>query len=153
MDKVKKLKMISANCRGLADRNKRREVLNLYRKKSYSVICLQDIHLAKDDTDKMRNEWGLQSLFAPFKSNARGVAILFNKDIDLTIHRSINDENGNFIITDITVEDKRLTLAIVYGPNSDDPNFYLKLFEHINSFENESVIIVGDWNLVLDPPS
>ena len=54
MGNIKKINMVSANCRGLADKNKRREILGIYRKKSYSIICLQDIHVAKED-DKIRN--------------------------------------------------------------------------------------------------
>ena len=97
------------------------------------------------------SEGGLQCIIAPFKNNSRGVAILFNNDIDFTIHRTIIDVNGNFISTDLTVEDKRFTLTNLYGPNTDDPYFYRKVFENIQDLGNESTVIVGDWNLVLDP--
>ncbi len=60
MGKIKKNKLISANCRGLADKSKRNQVMNLFRKKSYSIICLQDIHIAMEESNKMRNEWGIK---------------------------------------------------------------------------------------------
>ena len=147
---AKQIKIISSNCRGLADKNKRKEVMNLFRKK-YSIVCLQDIHISLDNVNTMKSEWGLQCIIAPFKNNSRGVAILFNNDIDFTIHRTIIDVNGNFISTDLTVEDKRFTLTNLYGPNTDDPYFYRKVFENIQDLGNESTVIVGDWNLVLDP--
>ena len=45
---------------------------------------------------------------------------------------------------------KIFTLAVVYGPNNDDPNFFLQLSEKIGAVGNEAVIAVGDWNVVLD---
>ena len=41
-------------------------------------------------------------------------------------------------------------MAVVYGPNNDDPNFFLQLSEKIGAVENEAVIAAGDWNVVLD---
>ena len=38
----------------------------------------------------------------------------------------------------------------MYGPNKDNP-FFRDLFSNIQSLENDSYIICGDFNLVLDP--
>ena len=99
-----KIKIVSANCRGLAQKQKRKEVLNLWRKKNYSIICLQDIHIDERTEDIMRNEWGLDCIIAPFKSNARGVAILFNNNCEKEIHAYNKDENRNYVIVDVTLE-------------------------------------------------
>jgi exonuclease III len=45
----------------------------------------------------------------------------------------------------------KFTLVNLYGPNSDSPGFYDTILGVIEDFGNESVIICGDWNLVLDP--
>ena len=47
-------------------------------------------------------------------------------------------------------DDFSFTLTNIYVPNSDSPNFFVEMAEHLNSF-NEHRIIVGDFNLVLDP--
>ena len=62
-----------------------------------------------------------------FRSNARGVAILFGKDIELSIHKQVIDEGGNFIILHITIFKQRLTLVNLYGPNEIDSMFFFKI--------------------------
>jgi hypothetical protein len=57
---------------------------------------------------------------------------------------------GNFIILDINIQDYRMTLVAIYGPNEDNSDFFKKLVFNINQFDNSSVIIAGDWNVVQD---
>ena len=61
------------------------------------------------------------------------------------------DPNGNFIIMELKMSDKILTLASIYGPNDDRPQFYKILRKNIIDFNNDNVVICGGWNLVLDP--
>ena len=62
----------------------------------------------------------------------------------------MKDPEGRFCRLDLTLFQQRFTLAVVYGPNNDDPNFFLQLSEKIGAVGNEAVIAVGDWNVVLD---
>ena len=50
----------------------------------------------------------------------------------------------------IEIQGKYITLANIYGPNEDNPNFYENLIKNIADFENENVIVGGDWNLILN---
>jgi hypothetical protein len=43
-----------------------------------------------------------------------------------------------------------MTLVAIYGPNEDNPDFFRKLVFNINQFDNSSVIIASDWNVVQD---
>ena len=145
------LTILSLNCRGLADSRKRRDVLNYLRSKNASIIMLQDIHVDKGNSERMIFEWGLKGWIAPYTSSARGVAILFNNNFDYSIHDTLADPNGNFLILDVSCGDTRFSLCSLYGPNSDSPTFYDELFEHIENIGNSEFIIGGDWNLVIDP--
>ena len=45
-----------------------------------------------------------------------------------------------------------MTLGIVYGPSSGDhPEFFEDLFNNSISFDNELIVVGGDWNLAIDP--
>ena len=67
------------------------------------------------------------------------------------MHSQIVSDNGNFILLDMTVHKQRFTLVNLYGPNADNPNFYLEIFKKIEEIGNTEFIICGDFNLILDP--
>ena len=58
---------------------------------------------------------------------------------------------GRYILLDLTLQEKRFTLLCLYGPNNDDPLFFSNIHEELNNFENESIVVVGDWNVVRNP--
>ena len=41
-------------------------------------------------------------------------------------------------------------IVSLYGPNHDNPEFYIELEERINETGSENIVIGGDWNLVLN---
>lgn len=72
------LSIISVNCNGLGDREKRTDVFNYWKTQNPNIIFLQDIRIDPDMEDAVRNEWGQEAIIGAYRSNARGVAILFN---------------------------------------------------------------------------
>ena len=48
------------------------------------------------------------------------------------------------------MNEQRVTLINIYGPNSDSPEFYEKIEEVINDFDNLYVIVCGDFNIALN---
>ena len=139
------------NCRGLADRQKRRDVLDHLRSKRPSIVFLQDIHLDSEKARTLLMEWGLEGKIAPGSSNSRGTALLFNSNFAYRIDNTYTHQGGNYVIVDLTIQDQNITLCSVYGPNKDDPDFYRQMFQTIEQMGNDSIILGGDWNLVIDP--
>ena len=139
------------NCQGLGDPHKRRDVLDHLRQYKYSIICLQDTHFTKDIEKVIRNEWGYKALFNSYNSRSRGVAIFFSNNFEFKVHTVFRDHTGNILIVDIEIEKHRFTLVNLYGPNSDEPHFYEQLQNYINKFHSKDIIMVGDWNLLLNP--
>ena len=86
-----------------------------------------------------------------FNSQSRGVAILFNKRFDYKVRNQITDPNGNFLILDLEVLEKRISVACIYAPNRDDPDFFKDVKANLIKMGNENIIIVGDWNLLINP--
>ena len=41
-------------------------------------------------------------------------------------------------------------IVSIYGPNRDNPDFYVQLEEWINEVCSEGIVTGGDWNLVLE---
>ena len=84
-------------------------------------------------------------------SAKRGEMILINNNFDQEVTKVLKDPNGNFMKFEITVQKQKIILANIYAPNEDKPQFYKILKQKLDEFENENVIIYGNWNLVLDP--
>ena len=146
------LKILSYNTQGLGGIKKQIDVFQYIKKKNFDICCLQDTHFTESQEIYIRNRWDGNCYFSPAaQANARGVAIFFAKNVDYKIHTVKQDTEGNYLILDLSIFNKRLTLATVYGPNKDNPIFFRDLFSNIQSLENDSYIICGDFNLVLDP--
>ena len=140
----------SINTRGLGDRFKRREIFNWLKCKKLSVYFIQEAHCMQDNTQDWRAEWGYQALLSCCSSNKAGVAILFNNNFSFHIFKAYADPMGRFIICDLTINGKYITLASIYAPHEDNPNFFTSVFNQLLDFKCEEIIVGGDFNLVLD---
>ena len=142
---------LSLNVRGLAQAHKRRDVFNwLSQSKKDEIILLQETHCSKELENKWKNEWNGECITTTYSAQSRGVAILLKRNLDYEIHATVKDDNGRYIFIDVTVDQKRFVLGNVYGPNEDSPEFFEEVFNVINDFGNQSIIIGGDWNVVQD---
>ncbi len=100
---------------------------------------------------KLSCNWMSQIYQSPFTSHARGVAILFGKNIPFKFSSMVTDPHGRYIMVSIFITCLPLTFLNVYGPNTDDPNFYKKVFDLLSDGNNTNIVIGGDLNCYLDP--
>lgn len=142
------IKISSTNVRGMHDSQKRRDIFHHLRQMKFQIYCLQDTHFTEQLEPYIRAEWGGNILFSSNTSSSRGVCILFNINFEYKILKTKHDANGNFIVVNLEIEQKQITLVNIYGPNEDSPNFYSKIEDIIEEFENDTCIICGDFNLV-----
>ena len=115
------MEIISLNTRGIADNVKRQQIF--YWLHRPNIILLQETHSSCGRELVWRTQWGATLLCSHGATNARGVAILIKNKVNFEIHEIISHEEGRYIILDITLEDKRITLANVYGPNEENEVF------------------------------
>ena len=118
--------------------------------KKYGTFFLQEVHCTKEKESLWTSEWGFTAFFSSFSSASAGVCILFNNNFQFEIIRKFFDQEGRFIIIDMKIDNKILTLVNIYAPNNDNPTFFQNLIDRILSFECEEVIMGGDFNLVMD---
>ena len=145
-----KITITSVNCQGLGDRTKRKDVLNYLKQKQFSIYFLQDTHFLEKEELYIRSQWGYECYFNSFSSQSRGVAIMLNPNFEHKVMQVKRDNDGNKLILEISILNKKFTLINIYGPNRDKPNFYAKISKDIEELSNENIIIGGDFNLVLD---
>ena len=144
------IKIKSQNVRGLRDNKKRRELFHAFNKSKYNIFLLQETHSTVECEVQWRTEWGGDIYYSHGTNVARGTCILIKKNLNRIIHDATTDTNGRYTILDIEIGNGRFTLASIYGPNSDDSDFFLDLVSTIENIENDNRILGGDWNIVLE---
>ena len=145
-----KVKIISMNVNGLAQHTKCRKVLTFLSRKKPNIIFLQETHSIKDTEHIWTSQSNRHVVFAHGESNCHGTAILFEKCLENDIQKVTCHENGRYAIVDLLINEQIYTLANVYVPNNDSPDFFVAFFEKLKEHECINVIIGGDFNLVFD---
>ena len=78
----------------------------------------------------MRSQWGCECVVAGHDFGSKAVAILFKNNFEYKIHDIFKDDEGRYILIDIEMLDKRITLANVYARSSGDhQEFFLFINE------------------------
>jgi exonuclease III len=122
--------------------------------KRSDIIFMSDIRAANkqkeiEDLFRVTRNGNYVTYFNSSKS-ARGVGIAIRRKISHKVYHIRRDEGEeNYILLDLEIKGKRLTLGSVYGPNENNVNFYRKLKREIQEMGNP-VIIGGDFNTILD---
>ena len=99
----------------------------------------------------IKEDWNANHFISGKDTNAGGVMIIIEDNFEFEIYNKIVDSEGRFIILDIEFMGvARLLLVNLYAPNEDDPNFFKDIFSRLEDSDTKNLIIVGDWNLVLD---
>ena len=145
------LLVVSANCQGLQNMKKRLDVIDYLAKTKANIICLQDTHWASKDESVIRSIWKGDCILNGESTNSRGVAILLNHNFEYNITSTFKDSEGNLISIDINIGHISLKLINLYAPNKDSPLFFEKVKDILQSNTQTFAMILGDFNLVLDP--
>lgn len=90
-------------------------------------------------------------VFSSFISRSRGVAVLIRKNIPLII--SVKDLKGRYVIIRGPFCQNNVMMNVYFAP-AHPTTFFTKIFLDLVPFlSNPTVIIGGDFNLILNPLS
>ncbi len=141
----------------LANLEKRIDDLeNQSKRNNVDLIFLQETHSPEAGECKWKKEWGFEIIFSHGSSNARGVAVLIKRDLDIVIQQELLNSNGRSIILKALIKDKRYILANIYGPNKDAEavRFYQNLSATLwkmDADSDDNIVVRGDFNCPLNP--
>ena len=147
---MKKFIVQTCNVRGLRDKNKRRQFFRYVHEKKIDICLVQETHATKSVQRRWRNEFGGKMLFANGENNAKGVAIMINRNFDCKISDIEKSMKGRWIIVKITVNKISLNICCMYSPNDDDVEFFMDLTGRLIEKESDHTIWGGDFNKVLN---
>ena len=146
------MRVLSANCRGLREKNKRREVLTYKRIQNPDIVCLQDTHWVESDLRSIKSIWNHKCIIHGKNTNSRGVSILIGNKIEYKIIDTFKDDLGNILAININISnDFTIFIINAYGPNQDSPQFYQDIENLIAKNTSDYIIFCGDLNVALNP--
>jgi exonuclease III len=119
----------------------------------HDVIFLQETHINDEEKAKRcRSEWEGTSFWGLGNHHSCGVAILFDKKLDLKINNSYCHPNGRLIKIDCTIDSQRYTLINVYAHNEIKPrNLFFEEISVLLQNCGGLLVLGGDFNCVEDP--
>ncbi len=121
------LNILSLNVNGLNSAVKRTRVLEYLHRKSISCALIQDTHLKQSDVARFQDKYYKLAAFSCALNKTKGVLILVNRKLNLTIEHLGSDEKGRFVFIQCKIYNNRLALVSIYGPNETDSAFLTKV--------------------------
>ncbi len=76
----------------------------------------------------------------------RGVGILVSVSLSATIQHVLKDEEQNILGVTLNIANSPIWIFSVYGPNSNDRNFFNTLSDFLLADPTTPCVIGGDWN-------
>ena len=138
------------NVKGLASREKRLKIFEFLKQKKFDISLLQEVHCKDVDSNSWRKEWGGDIFLSGRDSNSKGVGILINPNLDFKCIDYKEIIQGRLQVLKLEIRDTIYVILNVYGPNNEDITFFKKLEETVISYNSETLIAAGDFNVVLD---
>lgn len=137
---------------GLQDKNKRLETFQTLLNENYDVIALQETHCDFESVETWKEEWGGTSIWSTYKTDKAGTAFLFNPKLQIKILEQKSDKLGRILRATVEIENHKLQIANIYGPNPQNLQESENFFHSIDEFLDPRTepIIFGDFNMVED---
>ena len=150
-----KTEIVTYNCNGLGDRQKRVRLLRKLDKKvnAGSIIFLQETHVV--GTEHLKSCWKNKFISNGRKTNAAGVMLLFSNDYE--VKYEYIDEEGRLIVAVLEKNEESFIVSNAYYPNDHKEGIifaekmYLKILETQAEFPDSVTICAGDYNVCMNP--
>ena len=120
------------------------------------IIFLQETFSTQDIVSNWSSSWDGFCIYSHGTNHSKGVMILINKGLDITLKHTIIDTGGRYIFTIGSLQNQEVILGNVYFPVSSKEQEQLEFLDSIfkilerKEFQNKPFIIGGDFNMVRD---
>ena len=144
------LRLASLNGRGLKSDSRGSHSCLYLQHRGIDICCLRETHFDSNFHEDILSKDYL-SFSAYFECRSRSVTWLVSIHLVATCALVLSDPAGRLCVLDVTIKDKAFQLIGVYGPNatSELSAFIWRIKPYV--IPSKWVILVGDWNTVLDP--
>lgn len=143
--------VFSVNINGLNSPKKRSKCFSYLKQQRADITCIQESHVKQKDSRLLENS-RLGKLFvaSSLKEKKRGVAIYAKEFLRPKLIQ--RDEEGRWICVEVYLNGKKTLIVNIYAPN--DVKERGKFFKHLENtimvLEYSSIILLGDFNTIID---
>ena len=146
------ISIASLNCWGLRSIKRRKILFNWIRDHKYNIAFLQDTHCSSSNEKHFCNDWEGETYMSLTNNNYnKGVAILFDTNIDYQILNYHTDNEGRCVLVNVEIGEKLYCLVCAYVPTKrgERITFLNQLIEMILRYKREKslLILAGDLNI------
>ena len=149
------LKLGTFNTRGLKHSLKQDTLLKKLTDLKLNIIGLQETHLSEKDINLLENKWKGTIIYTEGTNHSKGLCILFDNYFKKDNIKLIF-KNERIILSSCKIGDMTLYVCNIYAPNNINEkikffkNFQKILSDHVNDFLLQSIVVLGDFNCVLN---
>jgi exonuclease III len=146
----------TTNVCGIGSEVKRKGVFSWLKEGKFDISMLQETHSTAEQEKVWEQQWGFSKsmFFSHGTDNARGVAIVLRRGVDVVVDRIWRDRDGRCLMLDVHLKDLHVILVNIYSPNTvhEQLEFYQRLRLVLALFNTGRlpVVIGGDFNVVFD---
>lgn len=145
------MKVVSWNVKGLRTPNKRMQVLRHLKRLRPDVAMIQETHLREGELALMKKLWVGSVFGSASRGNKAGVITLVHKQLAHSLVSHECDEEGRMSHLVIDHSGERWHIYNVYGPNSDNKDFFRNLGTLVGQTRSDFTLVGGDFNTVQHP--
>ena len=136
---LSKLGLLVVNIRGMTTDGINGPKMDLIMRHNQDIKIIIDCHLKSTEIIKYQQKyrnWNFH-LSTNETGNSRGIMIMTRKSMELQEQIIKNDDNGNYILLKITHDRSDILLSAIYGPGTDEPQFYEDV---LNKIDNTGIV-------------
>uniref|UniRef100_A0A5F8GP06 exodeoxyribonuclease III n=1 Tax=Monodelphis domestica TaxID=13616 RepID=A0A5F8GP06_MONDO len=130
--------IITLNVNGMNSPIKRRRIAEWIRIQNPTICCLQETHMRRVDTHKVRIKGWSKTFWASTDRKKAGVVIMISDKANAKIDLIKRDREGNYILLKGTLDNEEISLINMYAPNNIAPKF---LMEKLGELKEEISLI------------
>uniref|UniRef100_A0A5F8HG90 exodeoxyribonuclease III n=1 Tax=Monodelphis domestica TaxID=13616 RepID=A0A5F8HG90_MONDO len=134
--------VITLNMNGMNSPIKRRQIAEWIRIQNPTICCLQETHMKRVDTHKVRIKGWSKTFWASTDRKKAGVAIMISDKAKAKIDLIKRDREGNYILLKGTLDNEEISLINMYAPNNIAPKFLMeKLGELKEEIDSKTILV------------
>lgn len=115
------------------------------------IICVQETHFSADAAPSCTHRNFPYVYTAKAHNKTKGVLTAIRDSVAFTLHDTIEDPRGRYLILICDLTSITYTIVNVYTPNQHQVHFLHKILRITKKHQRGRVIICGDFNATPDP--